>query len=72
MKILILFQFSNHNQTIDSLCDNLNKKGIDTSSFNTSTWRFRSKERIKFAPWLYFLRAITTIPVIRGLISKII
>ena len=72
MNVLILHQFANHNQTIDGLCNNLNKSGIEASSFNVATWRLRSNNKIRRAFWLCFLRIITCIPGIRGIISNLL
>lgn len=42
MKVLVFYQYSNHNQTIDSLCDELNKHSIETHSLNIVNWRFNN------------------------------
>lgn len=70
MKILVLYQFANHNSTIDGLCNNLNKRSFSASSFNTATWRIKKGPGIRIPFIVRLLSLPAQIPGIRGLISK--
>jgi IS1 family transposase len=71
MNILIFFQYSNHNQTIDELCKNLNEWKVEASSFNVATWRFRKKNHIGKVSWVSFLSLLAVIPGLRGFLTTL-
>lgn len=71
IKVLVFFQDANHYHTIDYLCANLSEIGIDASSFNIATWRFRGSMRKKISFWVSLLCLLARIPKIRGLITNI-
>lgn len=70
MKVLVLFEYANHYQTIDNLCNHLNKKGIEASSFNITYWRYRKGIKEQPALWFRLLCLIARLPGFRGLISS--
>ena len=67
MKILLLYQYSAHNITMDLLCENLHQNGIDADSFNVVSWRFHSINRNRQPILLRILKPFMFIPRIRGL-----
>ena len=70
MKILVLFEYANHYQTIDDLCRNLNKKGIKTLSFNIVYWRFQKASAEQRPLWIRLLAALAQVPGLRGFINS--
>lgn len=42
MRILVLHQFVNHNQLVNSLCTNLINENVHVDSFNISTWEYKT------------------------------
>ena len=69
MKVLVLFEYANHYLTIDSLCDNLVRKGVEASSFNITYWRFRNGTRERMPAWVRMASVLAKVPGIRGLIT---
>lgn len=67
MKVLILYQFSNHTQTINSLCANLIKRGIKASSYNIVNWNYSNMHSKKRKLWLSFFYILGFIPFLNGL-----
>jgi len=71
MKILILFEYANHYQTIDNLCNNLNKKGLEASSFNVAYWRFRNRLTKRVPLWIRIVSLLAKIPGVRGFLTSV-
>ena len=69
MRILVLFEYANHYLTIDSLCDNLVRKGVEASSFNITYWRFRNGTGQRMPAWIRMASLLAKVPGIRGLIT---
>jgi glycosyltransferase involved in cell wall biosynthesis len=69
MKILVLFEYANHYQTVDDLCNNLVKKGVEASSFNITYWRFRNGTGKHKPLWISLLAILASLPGIRGLVT---
>lgn len=70
-RVLILYQFSNHNQLINALCENLNQNNVIADSFNTVSWRFSSFRNNKRPLLISILFPLMYIPKLRGLILNI-
>ena len=70
MKVLVLFEYANHYQTIDNLCNHLNKRGVEASSFNIVYWRFQKGKLRQRAIWIGLLSVLARVPGLRGLINK--
>ena len=71
MKVLVLFEYANHYQTIDNLCKHLNIKGVDASSFNLTYWRFRRGSTGHRVLWIRLVCALAVLPGVRGLMSTL-
>ncbi|HEY5125429.1 MAG TPA: hypothetical protein VIK14_16985, partial [Ignavibacteria bacterium] len=71
MKVLILYQFDNHDQTVDALCNNLNMYGIEPDSFNILTWRSKGQNRIRKPLLVSLLAPLMIIPKVKGLLIKL-
>jgi len=69
MKVLVLFEYANHYLTIDSLCDNLVRKGVEASSFNITYWRFRNGTGDRMPLWIRIASVLAKVPGIRGVIT---
>lgn len=70
MKVLVLYQFKNHDQLLNALYENLNKKNVEADIFNISTWYFKSKEN-KLPLHLMVLRKLLFHYKLKLLILKI-
>lgn len=66
IKVLILYPFYNHNQLIDSLCDNLALADIEADSFEVITWRYKRKNKNSKPFLLSILSPFMVIPKVRG------
>lgn len=71
MKVLILYQFDNHDQLVDALCNNLNMYGIEPDSFNVLTWRFKGQNRKRKPLFVSLLAPLMIIPKVRVLLMKL-
>jgi len=70
MKVLILYEISHQVVLMDSLCENLNKIGIDAESFDTSLLRLYSPKRHKKSFWLWLYKKSQKLPRGRGFIER--
>lgn len=68
IKVLILYPFHNHNQLVDSLCNNLAKIEIEADSFDVVTWRYQRKSSNRKSLLLRILSPFMVIPKVRGLL----
>jgi hypothetical protein len=71
MKILVLYQFNNHNQTVDLLCTHLYSKGVLCDSFNITSFRFFSKSKSDYPLLIKILNPLMFIPKVRGLLISL-
>ncbi|MFZ4724000.1 MAG: hypothetical protein ACOYMD_00990 [Paludibacter sp.] len=71
MKILVLYQFNNHNQTVDLLCTHLYSKGVLCDSFNITSFRFFSKSKSDYPLLIKILNPLMFIPKLRGLLISL-
>lgn len=71
MKVLIFFEYANHYQTIDNLCNHLNKRGVEATSFNIVYWRFQKGSLGQRAFWISLLSVLARLPGLRGLINNL-
>lgn len=58
MRVLVLHQFVNHNQLVDSLCTNLIKENVQVDSFNIATWEYKTANDDKLPFLVSFLKII--------------
>lgn len=71
MKVIILYQFNINGHLVDTLCQNLNKHGIEADSLNVITWKYKSNIK-KSAPFIISLfRTMMVIPKVRSVLLKI-
>jgi hypothetical protein len=71
IRVLVLFQFSNQNHLIDSLCSNLAEQGIQADSLNIVNFRFISQFSKKRPVLIKILAPLMGIPKLRTVLNAI-
>jgi hypothetical protein len=65
MKVLILFQFDNHEQLINKLCTNLNAHNINSDSFNIVSLKFTGYNNYGGPLYLKIIKPLVKISIIQ-------
>lgn len=65
MKVLILFQFDNHEQLINKLCKNLNAHNINSDSFNIVSLKFTGYNNYRGPLYLKIIKPLIKISIIQ-------
>lgn len=67
MRVLILYEFSNHDQIIDDLVRNLNAKELEADSLNIVTFNMKRYNGKVKPLWISLLSIISQLPKVRGI-----
>ncbi len=72
MKILILFQYDNHNKLIDNLGSELVKKGLSVASFNVVSFRHVCYSNLQKPWWVHIMQPLLMVPKLRGILALMV